>query len=72
MLKYVVVWRVKIAFTLMCALTIHKEKTLTSTIQSFQPIEIIFKCIFKQLAERKRNKQKNTGEDKEKWNWKGK
>lgn len=50
----------------MCALTIHKEKTLTSTIQSFQPIEIIFKCIFKQLAERKRNKQKNTGEDKEK------
>ena len=48
------------------------KKTLKSTIQSFWPMEIIFKCIFKQLAEIKRKKQKNIGTDEDKWNWKSK
>lgn len=42
------------------------KKILKSTSQSFWLMEIIFKCIFKQLAERKRNKQKNIGRDEDK------
>lgn len=47
----------KIFFTLMLIDNL-KKNTLKSTIQSFWSLEIIFKCILKQLAERKRNKQK--------------
>lgn len=51
-----------------CVLTTYQKKTLKNTIQSFWPVEIIFKCIFKQLAKRKRNKQENIGRNEDKRN----